>query len=475
MIGTLIGDLAAWSYENDQKTFWKHLIPEKGQGAVPSVYGHALMKAASHNVLACPWIDTTPVGTPMDGSNYYGQWLMWHIVGAWKDEWQLKDMPDFHSTDKEEGYARMFIMELVRLLRNGASKSEAYHTAYAFEGLSKSWKWRTPGKNLGLLTYIFRAWNAFYLGYDYTSTIHNAVKWPDDRHLTCALAGTFADAMYGCNTCMNKKKYAKSGSFGSYDFGILFTGEEYDYHHALTMAMSEVSRSNRSFFAKNNALTNVERHHWTKCEVRFWEDYTKEDRDKILKAGVTGWDNRFGLYLDDGWLYCYRSGVLLLRFKLIEYEPTKTYRIEEIQLSGERNYVDSVSGMICALEETCKVKVDKEIHNYLRGMTFTIFYHGEEKAPDSLSDEQKCYWWMEQQYYNHRFPEDEQRKMWERDAKTICLKDEGLVLYMQSDKIPIEVKGMLAFTVQDFLYHAPMGGAKEAYEFAKVVGKHYNI
>lgn len=475
MIGTLIGDLAAWTYENDQKTFWKHLIPDKGKGAVPSVYGHALMKAASHNVLACPWIDATPVGTPMDGCKYYGQWLMWHIVGAWKDEWQLKNMPDFHSIDKEEGYARMFIMELVKLLRNGASKSEAYHKAHAFEGLSKSWDWRTPGKHLGLLTYIFRAWNAFYLGYDYTSTIHNAVKWPDDRHLTCALAGTFADAMYGCETCMNKKKYAKSGAEVKYDFGILFTGEEYDYHHALTMAMAEESRSKRSFFAKNNSLTNVERHHWVDCEMPFCIDYSEDDCKKIHKAGPTGWDNRFGLYLDDGWLYCYRSGCLLSRFKLEKESDSHTYRIKKIQLSGERPYEQCVGGMACALEETCRVKIDKDIRNFAHGMEYSLFYHGEPKAPDSLSDVEKGYWWMEQMYYCHRYPEDKQRKMWERDALTICLEDEGLVKYMKSDKIPLAVKGMLAFTVQDFLYHAPMGGAKEVYDFAKYIGNHYKV
>ena len=50
MIGALIGDIAAWTYEHDKDTFWKQLIPDRGRGAETSVYGHALMRAASNMV-----------------------------------------------------------------------------------------------------------------------------------------------------------------------------------------------------------------------------------------------------------------------------------------------------------------------------------------------------------------------------------------------------------------------------------------
>ena len=63
-------------------------------------------------------------------------------------------------------------------------------------------------ENIGLLTYIFRAWDSFYRAFDYTSTIHNAMKWPGDKHLTASIAGAFADAMYGCEMSFIKKKYA---------------------------------------------------------------------------------------------------------------------------------------------------------------------------------------------------------------------------------------------------------------------------
>lgn len=368
MIGTIIGDLAAWTYENDQKTFWSRLIPEHGLGASPSAYGLALMKAASHNVLVCPWIDTTPVGSPMDGSNFYGQWLMWQVVGAWMDEDTLKDLPDFDHIEKEEWYAKSFVTNLVKQLRNGATKGEAYHSVWSFEKMSKYWDWRTPGKNLGLLTYVFRAWNVFYLGYDYTSTIRNAVKWPDDRHLTCALAGTFADAMYGCGHFMNKKKYAKTGAHSFGDFGTLKTGEDYDFHHALTHEMAEMSKYRRVFFAKNNALTNVELHHWKDCKVPVLLQYSSDERNRILMAGDTDWKNRYGIYLDDGWLYCYISGWLYLRFKLEKNESSGKYCLTKIQSSGEKPVFICLEGLVCALTQTCRVMVDDEFMDYISRM-----------------------------------------------------------------------------------------------------------
>lgn len=38
MIGAIIGDLAAWTYENDKDTFWKQLISEDCEKIELSVY-----------------------------------------------------------------------------------------------------------------------------------------------------------------------------------------------------------------------------------------------------------------------------------------------------------------------------------------------------------------------------------------------------------------------------------------------------
>ena len=90
MIGALIGDIAAWTYEHEQDTFWKQLIPDGGRGAEPSVYGHALMRAASKNVLNVPrqdvsFIRTSSEWSPKERLCLSGQWLMWQLMCAWDD------------------------------------------------------------------------------------------------------------------------------------------------------------------------------------------------------------------------------------------------------------------------------------------------------------------------------------------------------------------------------------------------------
>lgn len=107
------------------------------------------------------------------------------------------------------------------------------------------------------------------------------------------------------------------------------------------------------------------------------------------------------------------------------------------------------------------------------GDKYGIFFHGEAECPQSFSSAEQRYWGIEAQYYRCRFPDEEQRAKWEHDAQTICLKDKRLAKYMKSDKIPLEVKGMLAFSVQDYYYHA--NNADIVYDFAKVVGEHYNV
>ena len=38
MIGAIIGDLAAWTYENDRETFWKQLVSNDAKEMELSVY-----------------------------------------------------------------------------------------------------------------------------------------------------------------------------------------------------------------------------------------------------------------------------------------------------------------------------------------------------------------------------------------------------------------------------------------------------
>jgi len=371
MVGALIADISAWTYENEQDTFWSQLVPKDFKRLKLSIYGHALLCAASRNVLNDQRQDSSIIRTsdkwsPEEWLKVSGQWLMWQLMCAWDDNLEYPNGIDGQlHVDKEESYARLFVINLIRLLRAGKTKSEAYHSEYMFEQLSKTWNWRPwlnksgGGNENSLLTHVFRAWDSFYRGFDYTSSIHNAVKWDGDRHLIAMLTGAFADAMYGSEQSFIKKKYAKSGQTYHYN-DIILVGEENGYHHGLIKEMTDISFFNRTFFPKNCALTNVELHKWIVYPNKF-EDYklNESEKEQILRAGRTGWDNRYGIYLDDGWLYCYRSYSLLARFKLKSDGGSHTYKIDDFQISGEHSLSESINGLENALYETCHVILNK--------------------------------------------------------------------------------------------------------------------
>ena len=467
MLGALIGDLAAWTYEHDNATFWERLIPENGKGADLSVYGHAVLRAATCNLLDCPSIDVSPIGSlEVDPQKYYGQWLMWQLIGAWS-EGKPAEMPGRAPYDNLIEDTAILVLPILKSLLAGASKGEAYHKASEFKRLSRNHKWCEPGEHFGYFTYVFRAWDAFYHGYDFVSTVQRAARWPEGRHLTCVLAAMFADAMYGCQLGLKKTKHQGEDSI----FPLDVSGENLGYSDILTEKMRRASMTRRAFYSKNCAPTNVRNHYWAECYNPVRCHFSAEEVRKILLAGPTSWDNRYGLYLDDGWIYCYRSCFLLARFKLREFSANEYY-IEIMQTSGEKDIPMSLWAVFYALTETCLVRIDKQAYNFIEGLGHGIFFHGEVE-PRGLSKEELSYRNMEVGYYCGRYPDDKQRAIWERDAKTICLKDERLVKYMKSDKIPLAVKGMLAFTVQDYLYHVAY--ADPVYDFAEIVGEHFGV
>ncbi len=92
---------------------------------------------------------------------------------------------------KEARYASTILSQLIWLLRNGNSKWDA---------IQKDWSFNTildwDKSSDGLLGAIARAWDAFYRAFDFTSTIHSAVKSPVNPRLTACIAGALAEAMY---------------------------------------------------------------------------------------------------------------------------------------------------------------------------------------------------------------------------------------------------------------------------------------
>lgn len=470
MIGALIGDLAAWTYENDRDTFFLRLLPKDSDLPVPSCYSEALLKAASCHVLRCPNINEQLLGTYHDGIHFHGQWLIRQLLPAWG--YDIPEVVHMFDLDTGEYLAQRFVIDLIRLLRNGASKSEAYHTVDKFEECSKSLDWRhefNPKFQLDAVTVVLRAWNAFYLGFDFTSSIHNAVKWKEERHLITMLAAAFADAMYGCQYSFIKRKFATHGHSWCTIIPISYA-ERHGYHHGLTHELVCISNERRSFFPKNCALTNVEWHNW-----QYWgfdtDDmlFSEDQYQKIMRAGRTGWENRFGIYLDNGWFYCYRSHWLLLRFKLKKESSSNSYKMEKLQLSREKDFCSSVGGLCNALLETCQVPVPAPLDKCLKVLDYCLFFKGEPDYPQTLSSGDRVFWQMEHEYYTQRYLRTEQRKMWEKEALAICIKDEKLADFMKNDKIPLCVKGMIDFCIADIYYHSPMGGCDIVYKYAERV------
>lgn len=160
-----------------------------------------------------------------------------------------------------------------------------------------------------------RAWDCFYNSYDFGSAVYNAVRYHNSfTRQIASLVGLIAEAMYGCEYYFVKEKFAHNAQ----------TRLEIDIPEAIEKAYPEELkalrkdyRENRVFFRKNDALTNVERHSFIPCTSHY-EGLTlmSDSFRKVLFAFHTDWENRFGFYLDNGWIYCYRSGFCLGRFRI---------------------------------------------------------------------------------------------------------------------------------------------------------------
>ena len=472
MIGAIIGDLAAWTYENDKDTFWKQLFSEDCEKIELSVYGHAYFRAASRNVIDVPDQDVSIIRASEELSlsvklKVNGQWLMWQLMCAWHDNLETpRDLEDISSTDKEEGYARMFVIGLIRCLRKGMTKSEAYHSVDAFENLSKSWEWKSYqqeatecNNRYSILSCVFRAWDSFYRGFDFTSSVHNAMKWEGDRHLIAILTASFASAMYGCKYNLIKKKYAKDGEI-TYTFDLLQIGENFGYHHALCNELIGDYSKYRTFYPKNMALTNVERHHW-KDTANLYEYifFSESQKQSILMCSPTGWDNRYGLYLDDGWMYVYRSGCLIGRFQL--KERSEKWHISNTQLSGERSWAEFCNALSCALNESCHLINLPILAEIQTRASMCKYYQGEKDCPSEWKDTTKGkFWYGEMRFCTGRI----NIKMWsELAAETIESLTGEALQFAQS--MPIEKLGMVLYIEALFQKWCPYDDTKWIFEY----------
>ena len=226
----------------------------------------------------------------------------------------------FHGNKEEHYFSQL--AEVIYRLRQGATKHEAIQGVHYL----KDWSLLDPESPLG---YACHAWECFKKSWDFTSALHNAMRCPyGDKHLLAALTGAIAEAMYSCEYGFIKRKYSFNNDI-RFEVSIPEElGRSYRDEFALISSHKDLDRV---FFPKNRALTNVERWLWFDLPNIFVDRLLRpEEYQRICLSHDTGWEARYGIYLDDGWYYVYRSEILLNRF-LIEHSTENTYRISRVQ------------------------------------------------------------------------------------------------------------------------------------------------
>ena len=413
MTGAILGDLAAWTWENEPDKFYPQLV---------SINAHLSVKGKI--VLECfnalfdnKEIEREQYERIFGRENYKDKVinaLIRSIVIGWIYDVDKDSSPiqkySLHE-DKEDWYATHFLAGLICFLRKGASKKEAAMVKHigVFRDFVPNWKdvngshWKEGN---GPLSILVRAWIAFYDSFDFTSAIHNAMQLPGDKHVNGILVGALAGAMYGSDQILLKKKFCKD----SEPYHFIQTP---DRLQSIVSPLKSYEINARSFFPKNRAFTNVELHQWVevKSPVKYLDIViNKELARRILKAFDTGWDCRYGFYLDDGFVYVYRSGVLLCRFKLEIGKP-----IRQIQVANDFDKDAAILGFECAMESVELYWYQASTEEKPANLDYCKYYHGETMCPEIFLNSVKAkFWHGELLFVVH----NEKMSKWKRFAKT---------------------------------------------------------
>ena len=322
MNGAILGDLSAWTWEQDKDLFFRKLVSSE---ASPSKMMKEMLLMA--DTLAQVRGSDIKVHESLGMRISPEATVLRAIAIGWLYDTEAETASAYQeygfTYDKEDWYAGAFMWKLIFALRHGASKKDALmvENVSSFKGFVEDISWNEQSSILGIL---IRAWGAFYSSYDFGSALHRAMELPGDRHLNGILVGALADAMYGCDRYMVKAKYGKGCSLT----GLVNVPSRFQ----------ALYRAGRTFFAKNCAMTNVERHVWKDVANPYVDKIiSRELRRRILKAFQPTFDDRYGFYLDDGYIYVYRSCRVLNRFKLSSMSDG-TFRIVELQASEEAGY-----------------------------------------------------------------------------------------------------------------------------------------
>ncbi|MDO5443594.1 MAG: ADP-ribosylglycohydrolase family protein, partial [Bacteroidia bacterium] len=300
MYGAIIGDLAAWTYEHHAAQFFSRLVAEDAElspeGRIASII---LRNLDTHGRSGVP--RSFPIGDPKTVDVVtadYGR-LPFEKEDSREDCingvcYQLRENDLADSI-----YAVRILTGIYYDLWHGATKREALQS---LEG--KQLKHIIDNCDIEnipddrskvLAIYLARAWDSFEKAWDFTSAMRNAVKWNGDRHIICMLTGAIAGAMYG---------YERTFTKGEHTSDCSRELEMPDYLHGQFREICQHDWANRFFFPKNDALTNVRKYDWTPYKSAFeGKEISAGLEDHIRRAFCTGWDDRYGFYLENGWYY----------------------------------------------------------------------------------------------------------------------------------------------------------------------------
>lgn len=202
MIGAFIGDLAAWTWQNERDKFYPHLVSDKAEKSVYADVLQMTIKTINDNPniardeLMRLHRSRFGIGNARQNAEFD---VIRSIAIGWLFDSDLSHAVHTYCLcdDKEGMYASHFLSSLIHALRHGATKETAAQVDFCgtFRSFTKEEHWK---KGNGMLGYLVRAWMSFYDAFDYGGTIHNAIKQPGNTFLNCMLAGALADAMYGC-------------------------------------------------------------------------------------------------------------------------------------------------------------------------------------------------------------------------------------------------------------------------------------
>lgn len=331
MYGAIIGDLAAWTYEHHVAQFYSRLVAEDAElsdeGRIASIM---LRDMDTHGNVGVPRSFQTGDRETIDVvSADYGR--LPFEKGDSKEDC-IAGVCDYFKDEPDNGqmYALRILTSICYDLWHGATKKEALlsHEGKQLKQILDSCDIHTipDSKAKVLAIYLARAWDCFEKSWDFTSALHNAVKWDGDRHLTCMLTGAIAGAMYGYYFIFKK------GSNPAESQSVLHLP---DYLQCQYAEQTKHEWKNRFFYPKNEAMTNVTKYDWKPYQSAFEGKEISAGLEKSIRLAFhPGWDDRYGFYLENGWYYVYRSFFLMYRFRIVKGEK-ESFRIVNLQCSGD--------------------------------------------------------------------------------------------------------------------------------------------